>query len=86
MYPYFAQMIMMRTDIADIEVHAKADIIKEVRAVIYADTDMNSRWKVSDEAIEPKTITVNNEEFKAYCFHIEKPSLKYSYCIEWSFV
>ena len=86
MYPYFAQMIMVKTDKAEIEVRAKPGVLKGVKAVVYADTDMNSKWKISEETIEPIQITINNETFEAYCFHTEKPSLKYSYCIEWSFM
>ena len=85
MYPYFAQLIMVKTDTADIEVHAKPGLLKDVRFVVYADTDMNSKWKISEETITPTTISTNGKTLEAYCFHVTNPSLKYSYCIEWSF-
>ena len=78
-------MIMVKTDIAEIEVHAKPGLLKDVRSVVYADTDMNSKWKISEEKIVPTTISTNGKTFEAYCFHVTNPSLKYSYCIEWSF-
>ena len=85
MYPFFAQMIMVRTNIAEIEVHAKPGLLKDVKSVVYADTDMNRKWIISEEPIVPKTISQNGKALEAFCFRVEKPNLKYAYCIEWSF-
>ena len=52
---------MVKTDIADIEVHAKPGLLKDVRFVVYADTDMNSKWKISEETITPTTISINGK-------------------------
>lgn len=86
MYPYFAQSIMVKTSKAEIEVHAKPGLIKDVKSVVYADTDMNSKWKISEEVIVPKTLPMSGNTIEAYCFNVENPNLRYSYCIEWRFV
>lgn len=85
MYPYFAQAIMVKTDVLELVVRAKPGLLKEVRSVVYADTEMNSKWKVLEKAIEPVEVSSDGEMFEAYDFYVERPSLKYSYCIEWSF-
>lgn len=85
MFPYFAQMILVKTDYAEIEVRAKENQLKDVKAVVYADTEMRSEWRVSEETIAPQIVDDDGKTYAVFSYKIEKPNLRYSYCIEWNF-
>lgn len=85
MYPYYAQVILVKTDMAEIEVRAAPGLLKDVKAVVYADTEMTTQWKVSETGLTPEVKNFDRKAYEVFSFQIDNPVLRYSYCIEWSF-
>ena len=73
--------IAVKTGRLEIEVCAPENLLTNVFAVIYADTNMSKDLEVSREPIS----AVTNGNVETFSFNIDNPNLMYSYCIEWEF-
>lgn len=81
MSPYYAHLVAVKTGRLEIEVCAPENLLTNVFAVIYADTNMSKDLEVSREPIS----AVTNGNVETFSFNIDNPNLMYSYCIEWEF-
>ena len=82
MNPYYAQMVTIRTKKLVLSVKAKEGLLKNVKKVVYADTNMTPEYEVQSEEIP---VTVSQDGYQVFKVSISKPNLNYSYCLEWNF-
>ena len=87
MGPYYSQYLAIKTEKLTMRVCAPKNTIKDVKMVIYADANANKDYIVESEELhsEEKTST-SNGDLDCFSIEVERPALKYLYCIEWSFV
>lgn len=80
MLPYISHRILQKTLKLNLSVTCKEGVLKDVKMVKYADTEM----KVKYDTLLPK-ISKDNDGNITYSFEEEKPYLLYNYCFEWIF-
>ena len=81
MSPYYSQYISIQTDSLSIELKAPANMLSNVRGVLYADKNLSPSQKVEEEEI----IVQQQDNACSYNYAIGKPNLNCSYCVEWNY-